>query len=250
MPAGFVQAGERYDRFDFVGAHSTDGKTVMHVGLLTSGVTGGPALEVDVFEVGPPPRLGPGDGKTGKMKAHVVAWGALTPEQRSGIERTMADLRKTVSAKPIRTRADVVSTYIAVPPIRQELAEDGVTLLSVRFSCAGLIAYCYEKVQILLIELHNLPSVSREMLDSIWPHLRNLDDEERATIGLPGDGPWPVLLPGYLFHSLARTAGGSAPLTPQLEQAAFPPPAEATKGTPATASAGEAEAGTNGRTYT
>ena len=89
MPAGFVQAGERYDRFDFVGAHSTDGKTVMHVGLLTSGVTGGPALEVDVFEVGPPPRLGPGDGKTGKMKAHVVAWGALTPEQRSGIERTL-----------------------------------------------------------------------------------------------------------------------------------------------------------------
>jgi hypothetical protein len=43
------------------------------------------------------------------------------------------------------------------------------------------------------------------------------------TLGLKGAGPWPVLLCGYLFHSLARTADEirEQPYSPTIDDRFF-----------------------------
>ena len=53
-----------------------------------------------------------------------------------------------------------------------------------------------------------VPDVSIETLKQAYGHHAEfLDDpEERAKFGLSGDGPWPVVLPGYIFHAMNRSA--------------------------------------------
>lgn len=46
----------------------------------------------------------------------------------------------------------------------------------------------------------------------------------REELGIAGDGPWPVLLPGYIFHSMARTSTEirSTPYRPVKADRNFP----------------------------
>ena len=76
-----------------------------------------------------------------------------------------------------------------------------------RYSCAGFVFEAYLDVGLTLVDVSSLPEVELDSLklaypDELHPLLDNL--KQRSKTGLSGDGPWPVLLPGYLFHSLNR----------------------------------------------
>ena len=74
-----------------------------------------------------------------------------------------------------------------------------------RFSCTGLAVECYLSVDIRLVNIDHLPPVDVETLIPAYGSIvKDQRLRERLKIGLDGSGPWPVLLPGYLFHSLAR----------------------------------------------
>jgi hypothetical protein len=82
-----------------------------------------------------------------------------------------------------------------------------------RFSCAGFVVECYGSVTIQLVNAHevNLPRVDFGTLSRAYP-IRQGDrlaarfGLTREDLGIPDPGPWPVLLPGYLFHALDRVS--------------------------------------------
>lgn len=86
-----------------------------------------------------------------------------------------------------------------------------------RFSCAGYVLEAYADAGISLIDLiASLPDVDLGTLFMAYPSLERVENNSalrqrlglsRQDCGLNGDGPWPVLLPAYIFHSMERDVG-------------------------------------------
>ncbi len=100
--------------------------------------------------------------------------------------------------------------YIAHPPIREEY--DCVTkrIKNLWFSCAGFVIYLYERskaVGKLLVSYSepSFPTVDQEIIQDTWfGHGRKLPQEILSTLGLLGDGRWPVVMPGYVVNAFKR----------------------------------------------
>src|SRR6185437_15528756 len=107
------------------------------------------------------------------------------------------------------------------------LAPDG-TIICQRFSCGGFVieAYRFAGIDLLTTDAGSLPPVGVELLRLAYPDQhRTLDNPRlRTSLGLEGDGPWPIVLSGYLLHSLARAEAGirSGPYHPQPGDEYFP----------------------------
>lgn len=65
----------------------------------------------------------------------------------------------------------------------------------------------YEEAQIYLIDRGNLPVVDLVTLKQAYPHFARLLDRQnlRKKLGIAEGDAWPVVLVGYLMHSLSRT---------------------------------------------
>jgi len=115
--------------------------------------------------------------------------------------------------------------YIACPHFFWKLDEAGMPQYR-RFSCTGLVVECYLSVDIRLLNINELPQVDAGVLAPVYGEIvKDQRLRERLKIGLDGNGPWPVLLPGYLFHSLNRADSEIkvAPHLPQnIDEASFP----------------------------
>lgn len=82
-----------------------------------------------------------------------------------------------------------------------------------KFSCAGFVERCYRDVGgiQLVVDEECLPLVELDMLKRIWPdefnnpRLNNPIVQTRVlrSYGLEDNGPWPILMPAYLFHAIA-----------------------------------------------
>lgn len=92
--------------------------------------------------------------------------------------------------------------YTILPHFRDRNSDDSVR----RYSCVGFVVEAYRDTDVELIDLPRLPDVELGLLVLAYPdqesHLRH--PRLRAFCGLNGDGPWPVLMPGYVFHALNR----------------------------------------------
>ncbi len=77
-----------------------------------------------------------------------------------------------------------------------------------QLSCAGFVQEAYDEAGITLVDADeaNLPTCSLDTLKIAYAtsaaHLEDI--VFRVQKGLDGEGPWPVLLPGYLMHALDR----------------------------------------------
>ncbi len=97
--------------------------------------------------------------------------------------------------------------YVVFPHVRECREQDG-TIVSRQYSCTGFVIEAYREVLIDLLDTKDarLPGVPLETIVRAYPDqersLRNPD--RRARVGLRGDGPWPVVLPGYVLNSLVR----------------------------------------------
>ena len=95
--------------------------------------------------------------------------------------------------------------YVIRPHVQRECAADG-TVLCLRFNCAGFVieAYRLAGINLVLTADDEIPGVSLETLVSAYPdmeaHLHN--PKFRSRYNLSGDGPWPVVLAGYVLNAL------------------------------------------------
>lgn len=152
------------------------------------------------FHMGPP---------LGRKSARCNTYGTanLTAAQKAKIKTFIDGRRKEREAEEKRIselggRWDARSQYCIHPAASPPTADYPVW----RFSCVGLVLQAYQRARIeLLTEPYPLKTVDH--LKQFYPSVaRYLDDpNHRKALGLEGDDGWPVILVGYVLHSLRRT---------------------------------------------
>lgn len=200
MPAfDLAKRTARLRRFDIVGDHSeTSPRFVKHVALVNADdcdVSSGDTL--DVAHMRPPLQT------NGNLNAHVAGSIPLTPDEIKGIELWIA----TVEDEYLAEKARTPEQYVIDPPWDDIRNKDTGVLRYWRFSCAGFVLFAHLQVEItlLVIDKQALPEVTWQTLEAAYPReIRHPDLRER--LGLPGNGPWRVLLAGYVLHAMNRSS--------------------------------------------
>jgi hypothetical protein len=122
--------------------------------------------------------------------------------------RLISPLFPEVSNPARRLRREDIANYhyIAHPPIHEERCPVTGRLKNLWLSCAGFVIYLYEKSKVvkkLLVPYSKqfFPTVD---LDTIHAAGFRLPSKIMSHIGLSGDGPWPVVMPGYVVNAFNR----------------------------------------------
>jgi hypothetical protein len=203
MPA--VRLGGTFvaiSKYDVVGKDSTGTPGfVVHVGLAGE--------RRDLFEqsdelplihMRPPLEIG-----TVRDTIDCVGTAGLTADEMHQIGLFLDEVESEYEAA--RLRGDRRRQYVIAPHIDSIRAPDG-TVICHRFSCAGLVIESYREVGIPLLhtDANDLPAVPLEVLIRQYPELESLlqNPRVRETFGIPGEGPWPVVLAGYAMNALDR----------------------------------------------
>lgn len=200
-----------FSQYAIVGKYAENGPPcfVQHVALLREGGPISAKPEVNVFHMGPP--LVAGDQarvtKSGdrKCRADLIADLALDAEERESI----GDWLNEVETEDRDHPGNIAEQYTVVPHVDWIIAPETGRRIRRRFSCSGFVIEAYRRANINLIDTDGqLPDVHEQILNAAYPALARLKSV-RERFGLPGDGPWKVILPGYLFHSTARATSES-----------------------------------------
>ncbi len=198
MPAfDLSQGSQTLARYDVVGQHSDDVPNfIRHVGLF-DGEASKVSVdeEVDVAHMGPPLETGRG------IRVHTVGRIPLTNDEIKQIEARIEEIADEYEAEDV----DRKRQYIVDPPWHD--VRDSVTGVRRyrRFSCAGFVLDSHLQIDIELLNLDDgvLPEVDKKMLESAYPDVvrKGADLED---YGVGGDGPWRIVLAGYVLHALNR----------------------------------------------
>lgn len=245
MPARQVTESFRAPPLAVVGSYGKT-TTVCHVGLLVDATELSAGCEVAVYDIGPPLHLEATDGTT---KAHVIGWPeGLSDSQRKGMADWLQDKRTWLATQPAIPNEPGPERFrdytVHQASIRIRDVNTGREIY--RYSCVGFVDSCYaEGAQLHLIDHQSIPTITFTELREIWPQVNafreprwanraKLKPEEARLLavqcGLDNEGPWPILLPGYLLHSLAR-ADLAEPYKPKLDDHLFPSSADGKSGT-------------------
>jgi len=117
--------------------------------------------------------------------------------------------------------------YVICPHVKEVRREDQ-TVVYRRFSCVGFVLEAYREAQIDLLRTNValLPLVGLDALKVQYPVFAPLlnSPRVRAEFGIGGDGPWPVVLAGYVINALDRpeTAIRSTPYRATAGDEFFP----------------------------
>jgi hypothetical protein len=183
---------------------------VKHVAMLpdaTSLLFG--ADNVLVCHIGPPLVAGARTSaaaadKCRKTTVHIVGYVDLDADDLEGIKTWLSEVDK--EDRPLgMSPTDLFAQYRADPPIYWVLSEKGTPLYR-RFSCAGFVMDGYRYIGINLIDdsrPENLPEVTLAEVVNAYGAVAT-KESRRDKIGIPGAGPWRIVLAGYIFHSLQR----------------------------------------------
>jgi len=155
-------------------------------------------------------------------QAHLVAW----LEDLSSDEcRAMGRWHRKVSAlfkatppprpryrpgsEPAIARFFQECRYIAHPPYREERDPVSGNLRAIWFSCAGFVIRCYGSAAVSTLvadwSTAGFPALGAQDIRSIWfPAGLQWTAEIAAALNLPGHGPWPVVVPGYVVNAFRR----------------------------------------------
>lgn len=173
---------------------------VRHVGLSTENKDQFTHQDrLSLTHMGPPLEHGSAPGPV-----HSTGNVPLNADEIQQISVFVDEIRSEYEANKARDRRD---QYVIRPHVKPRCEADG-TVLYYRFNCAGFVieAYRYAGIVLLLTEEENLPSVPLAVLLAAYPDQKDWLESERLRerINLPGDGPWPVVLAGYVVNALAR----------------------------------------------
>jgi hypothetical protein len=187
-------------KFDIVAKDSdVEANFVCHVGLaneerdiVLNGV-------IAMLHMGPPL-----ERKEGGVPIHARGTANLKFGEMRQIDVFVDEHLSEYAAENVRGRQQ----YIIMPHCREPDAACSVR----RFNCAGFVieAYRYAGVDLLITNSDSLPAISLETLLKAYPDprvARILENRDyRQKLGLEGNGPWPVLLAGYVMNALNRSA--------------------------------------------
>lgn len=210
-------------KYDVVGQASagTPG-FVGHVGLAGEyRDTFGPSDELPLVHMRPPLEVG--------SSADTIACAGtvgLTTEETLQIGLFIDEMESEYLAA--RPRSDRRRQYVIAPHVHPVTAPDG-TVIYHRYSCAGFVIESYRETEIhlLRIDAEGLPAVSLETLLRQYPDLESLlqNPKVREAYGIPGEGPWPVVLAGYVINAMNRAEEEirNSPHSARIGDEFFPP---------------------------
>ncbi len=188
----------RLGRFDVVGEYSrTAPRFVEHVALLNSDDREVSCAEtVRVIHMGPPLET------DGQISADVAGRIPLTNDEINSMETWFAKVEDEYQFENARG----LRQYVIDPPWKDVRDNNTKVYRYRRYSCAGFVldAHIQVDVSLLIIDQKALPEVTRQTLQTAYPILVQrpgfLD-----RFGLQGNGPWRVVLAGYVLHALDRS---------------------------------------------
>lgn len=177
--------------------------------------------------------MGPPLERDGQCRVDASGTAELNDNELNAIELFIDehDLERQAQMERQRSEGDKFPEYIIHP--HTDYSPDGSFR---RFSCTGYVveAYGNDGAGIDLIDIAAVPEVDLRMIYRANPDLERLEANpplrkrmgirSRQDLGLKGDGPWPVLLPGYVLHSLARNTDAirEEPYSPNAGDECFP----------------------------
>jgi hypothetical protein len=200
-------------KYSVIGEEASNCGDVRHVGLLAHDDDLRRGKRVRVFDMGRHVDM------NATMCAHAVGYleGRLTEDERDGIDAWLSQLRTY----------NVLCDYWVKPASRADEPDPGGRIQHRWFSCAGLVASVYEEGALvkLVVEEDVFPESSLKRIAEIWGRGFPADAFRRLMkrYGLDGEGPWRVLLPGYLLHALDKLRP-ELPYTPHEDDWQFPRP--------------------------
>jgi hypothetical protein len=183
--------------FDVVGNRGGVTNAITHVGLLAAQGALSAGSNVLVLDMGLTLQIDP----PATLAAHVAGTLSLTREEVKAIEEWIAELRTLVS----RCR------YLAYPAAVEDRDQTNQRIRGWKFSCAGFVVTAYKQAGIqLVVQEPALPPLDLSTVREVWSHIARGRDPVRMKRhlegwGLKGDGPWNVLVPGYILHALNQT---------------------------------------------
>ena len=205
---------------------------VGHVAILTEETRLRSGQSVRVWHMGPPLVVGQRTAEAPRASrqcgVHLVGGVRLDLLDVEGIEDWLSEVDKEPGPEnPFRR-------YIVRPHWDWYEAPETGRRLYRRFSCVGFVLECFRciDVDLLVTDESELPGATFATLAQAYPMLQREAaivrrfGVNRLDLGLGGEGPWPVVLPGYVFHALQRfTAESPRPTAygPQsVDEARFP----------------------------
>ena len=193
--------------FEVIGQDSAESGFIGHAGLAASAGSQN-AAKLPVLDMGPPLH---GHGVPRHLTANVVGSAVLTDDEVRKIKTFVDRHANEHLVFSQLSRSELIQAapqMYCVHPHASPLRENDGRYTRTRFSCAGFVFEAYNKARIKLLDLNDLPMVDESVLALAYPETRLIESGRisAAALGLGGSGPWPVLLCGYLFHSLNRDA--------------------------------------------
>lgn len=227
-------------KYAIIGVHAEKVEHfVNHVAILAEPSSLSFGTKVKVWHVGPPIiAAGSANEAAGSefsptaCDAHVIGDIVLDEGECNAILTWMRGIRPEHRG----TRLDF-GVYTVCPHVTYEVSEIGKRLGPRRFSCSGFVIEAYRAARLELIDTNRLPLVGENEVAAAFPGLvwiESLDEERHAKyrfkgredLGLSGQGPWPIALPGYLLQSTVRatdaTPRPNAIVLDSVAQARFP----------------------------
>ncbi len=198
MPALDLQQGPHsLSRYDVVGMHADRQlRFVRHVGLHDADNR---SVEVDddvsAVHMGPPLEHGKA------IKAHVAGHVPLTNDEIKQISAWIEEIADEYHA----SGANAIRQYVIDPPWKDEVDPNTGVRRYRRYSCAGFVLDGHLQVHIELLKIGEdaLPEVDRDTVTSAYPVARE-HPQLLPQYGLRGNGPWKIVLAGYVLHALDR----------------------------------------------
>lgn len=143
------------------------------------------------------------------MKGEVVGSAALSDDEvqkiRTFVDRHASEHAAFAQFGMAELMRSAPEMYCILPHAAPFCEDDG-RYVRMRFSCVGFVLEAYRMARISLLRLDDLPLVEMADIAAAYPQTRLIrcGAISANALGLDGNGPWPVLLCGYVFHSLNR----------------------------------------------
>jgi hypothetical protein len=208
-------------RYDVAGVDADAARLphfVKHVGLFGDG-----RKELRRDERSPLVHMGPPLGvNEGEIPVHAVGTAGLSTDDILQVQVFVDDRAGEYEAAKIRENRR--AQYCIIPHAEPHEEPDG-TVTYWRFSCAGFVieAYRYVDLDLLVTDQERLPPVNLHLVEAAYPGVFD-SDRLRELYNLRGDGPWKIVLAGYVFNALNRSIDAirGVPYQPVLGDGFFP----------------------------
>jgi len=159
----------------------------------------------------------------GSMTPQVVGWVEdLSSDERHAMDTWIEEIRTMVSTPARLAPRDRVAREYTIKDRETVRDPSDGSIKFTKFSCAGFVFWCYDACSIVLLDRAHMPpldvAAAAAAFNLALEAIPALAQRER----LPPEGPWHLMLPGYLFRALARQTDVRTPYIPTQADAHYP----------------------------